>query len=63
MDYWSMLAALLLYAVALGALYLLVDALPIREPFKRIALMCVIVLAILVILGILFGVVPLPRFR
>ena len=58
-----MLITLLVYIVVLGLLAYCVQLLPIAEPFKRIALVILIIFAILVLLNA-FGVdfnLPLRR--
>lgn len=60
----GLLYSLLVFCIVMGLIYWLVTVLPIPEPFKKIAIVIVIVICILYLLGILFGfAAPFPLYR
>ena len=52
------LFSLLVLVIVLGLIYWVVTLLPLPEPFKKIALVIILVVCLLYLLGILFGAVP-----
>ena len=57
--------SLLITVIIFGLLYWIVTIVPIPEPFKRVALVIVIVVFLIWLLGILFGGLagPFPAFH
>jgi hypothetical protein len=58
------LFSILIMVIVLGLIYWVVTMLPIPDPFKKIALVIIVVICLLYLLGILFNAAPLfPAFR
>ena len=58
------LFSILVMVIVLGLIYWVVTMLPIPDPFKKIALVIVVVICLLYLLGVLFGAAPIfPAFR
>jgi len=54
---------LIILCIVFGLIYYIVTLLPLPEPFKKIAVIAVLLIFLLVILGALVGYVPMPRLR
>ncbi len=52
------LFSLLVLVIVLGLVYWIIQELPLPEPFKKIALVIILVVCLLYLLGILFGLAP-----
>lgn len=59
----ELLITLIIFAVVAGLLYWLVLQLPLPEPFAMIVKIGFVLICILVLLGIVFGGVDIPRIR
>lgn len=58
------LFSILIMVIVLGLVYWVVTMLPIPDPFKKIALVIIVVICLLYLLGVLFNAAPLfPAFR
>jgi hypothetical protein len=57
------LVYLIVLCIVFGLLYYVVTLLPLPEPFKTIAIVLVLVVFILVLLGVLFGGINLPKLK
>ncbi len=57
------LLGIILLCVVFGLLLWLVTLLPLPEPFPTIIKVCVVIICILLLLGIVFGGVDIPRVR
>lgn len=53
---------IVILCIVFGLIYYIVGLLPLPEPFKKIAIVAVLVIFLLVILLALLGNVPMPRF-
>jgi hypothetical protein len=56
------LIQLIFVCIAIGAIYYVITIMPIPEPFKKIATLAVLVVFIILVLGMLFGAVPLTKW-
>lgn len=54
---------LIVLCIVFGLLYYVVTLLPLPEPFKTIAIVLVLIVFILVLLGVFFGGINLPRLQ
>lgn len=63
MSVVGFLIYLVVMVIICGLIYYVVTLLPLPEPFKQIAVILVLIIFILLLLGALFGAVPLPRFN
>ena len=54
----SVLFSLLIFVIVFGLIYWIVTQLPIPDPFKKIAIVVVLVIGLLYLLAFLFGLVP-----
>lgn len=58
------LFSILVTVIVMGLLYWIVTVLPLPEPFKKIAIVIVLVICMLYLLSLLFGMAPpYPVFR
>lgn len=58
------LSSILVTVIVMGLLYWIVTVLPLPEPFKKIAIVIVLVICMLYLLSLLFGMAPpYPVFR
>lgn len=60
------LFSLLVFVIVLGLIYWIITLLPLPDPFKKIALVIVLVVCLLYLLSILFGYMPgfpVPHYR
>jgi hypothetical protein len=57
------LFTLLVVVIVFGLIYWIVTLLPIPEPFKKIAVVVVLVIFLLYMLSILFGIAPAVPLR
>jgi hypothetical protein len=57
----GLLISLIVFCIVAGLIYYLLTMLPLPEPFKAVVMAAFIIICILVLLGWLFGSVPLPR--
>jgi hypothetical protein len=53
---------IIVLCIVFGLVYYIVGLLPLPDPFKKIAVIAVLLIFLLVILGALLGQVPFPRF-
>lgn len=56
----DLLFTVIIFAIVAGLIYWLVLQLPLPEPFATVVRIGVILICILVLLGVLFGGVPVP---
>jgi len=54
----GLLITILVYVIIGGLIWWLVGMLPLPAPFKQIALVVLIIIGILVLIGLLYGSVP-----
>jgi len=59
----NLLISIVILCVVGGLLYWLVSLLPLPEPFPAIIRVCVVLIMILLLLGVVFGGVDIPRIR
>jgi heme A synthase len=59
----SLLVAVIILGVVFYLLYWLVGQIPLPPPFKVVATVLLGLFAVLILLGLLFGWTPIPRFR
>jgi len=59
----SLLITIIIFAIVAGLLYWLVGMLPIPEPFRTIIKVCAILICILIVLGVAFGDIAVPRLQ
>jgi hypothetical protein len=59
-----MLFSILVMVIVMGLVYWIVSVLPLPDPFKRIALVIIMVICLLYLLSMIFGMAPaFPAFR
>lgn len=58
----ELLVTIVVLALVFGVLYWLVDMIPIAQPFNKIVKVGLAVVFVLVIIGMLFGGVPVLRW-
>jgi hypothetical protein len=63
MDVFGVLIALLVYALIFALIYWILGLIPLPAPAKQIATVILGIVGILILLGMLLGVAPLPRLR
>lgn len=56
----NLLISIIVFCIVGGLLYYLVSLLPLPEPFPNIIRICVVLIAILLLLGLIFGGVSMP---
>jgi hypothetical protein len=56
----NLLIFIIVMCIVFGLIYYAVTLLPLPEPFKNIAVIAVLLIFVLVLLGALFGGVPVP---
>lgn len=59
----ELLVTVIIFAIVAGLLYWLVLQLPIPEPFLTVVKIAVVLICILLLLGIVFGGIDIPRVR
>jgi heme A synthase len=59
----SLLITVIVLGVVFYLLYWLVGQIPLPAPFKVVATVLLGLFAVLILLGLLFGWTPIPRFR
>ncbi len=59
----QLLITIVVFLVVGGLLYYLITLLPLPSPFPQVIQVAIILILILVILGALFGGVPVPAFH
>lgn len=59
----SLLVTLLILCLVFGLIWYLVGMLPLPEPFGMVARVSMLVIFILLLLGMVFGGVDVPRLR
>lgn len=57
------LISLAVLLVVLGVVYYLVSMIPMKEPFPRILFVVAILIAVLMVVGTMFGGVDVPKLR
>ena len=57
------LFTIIVFCIVAGLLWWLVTLLPLPEPFPTVIRVCVVVMLILILLGMVFGGVDVPRIR
>jgi len=63
MDLIYLLIAVIILGLVFYLLYWLIGQLPLPAPFRTVAIVILGLIAVLVLLGILFGGINLPRLR
>lgn len=58
----NLLIYVVVLCIVLGLVYYIVTLLPLPEPFKNVAVIAILLIFILLLLGVLFGGIPMPRF-
>lgn len=59
----SLLVTLIVFCIVAGLIYWLLTMLPLPDPFKTIIIVAFILILILVLLGMFFGGIDMPRLR
>lgn len=63
MDLISLLVTIVVLGLVFYLIYWIVGQIPMPEPFKTVALVIIGLIAVILLLGLLFGGVSLPRLR
>lgn len=63
MDIVSLLITIIVFAIVFGLVWWLLQQLPLPPAALQIVRVCVIVLAIVLLLGVLFGGVQMPSWQ
>lgn len=58
----SVLVNLLIVLIIFGLLYYAATLLPLPQPFRNLVLVLLILIFVLLLVGVLFGVLPTPRW-
>ena len=59
----GLLFTVIIFCIVAGLIWWLVTLLPLPEPFPTVIRVCVVVMLILILLGMLFGGVDVPRLH